>query len=309
MVARAKSINLLLYDGTLQGVVSIEDTSWNLGEMYVAPRDSVEDILSTDACSKYGVYLLLSNENVYIGQSSDLSRRLTEHINGKDWWESVVILTTKDDSLTHSDIDYLESALIEKAISSDALDCENANKGNPRKVDKYKKVFLDQYLEEALFLMQFIGITVFSDNRGRSLSDRPSSQALTIDTMDTRMRLRFGTRAKGHAIRFLAEQGMKLGPNVSYATLQSERDEFWLNPKTDCLLQDWDILLNDNLKERLIVLRVPANDISMRSESEIGLIARSDKPDLVDLHIARNELLDRTSGVRFSQYLICEIPY
>lgn len=35
---------------------------------------------------------------------------------GKDWWESVVILTTTDDSLTRTDIDYLESVLIEKAF-------------------------------------------------------------------------------------------------------------------------------------------------------------------------------------------------
>ncbi len=54
---------------------------------------------------------------------------------GKDWWESAVILTTKDDSLTHSDIDYLENVLIEKAFALEKLDCDNKKKGNPPKVD------------------------------------------------------------------------------------------------------------------------------------------------------------------------------
>ena len=76
MNAQAKTINLLLYDGSLNGVISIEDSNWNSGELYSAPRESVADLLKTDACNKYGVYLLLSSDMVYVGQSSDLARRL-----------------------------------------------------------------------------------------------------------------------------------------------------------------------------------------------------------------------------------------
>ena len=104
--AKAKTINLLLYEGNLGGVISIEDSSWNSGELYSAPRDSVDELLDTDACKKYGVYLLISQEMVYVGQASDLARRIGQHKVGKDWWESVVILTTKDDSLNHSDIPF-----------------------------------------------------------------------------------------------------------------------------------------------------------------------------------------------------------
>ena len=75
--SKAKTINLLLYNGNLGGVISIEDSSWNSGEFYSAPRASVQDLLDTDACNKYGVYLLLSNDMVCVGQSSDLAKRLT----------------------------------------------------------------------------------------------------------------------------------------------------------------------------------------------------------------------------------------
>lgn len=51
--AKAKTINLLLYEGDLEGVISIEDSSWNSGELYSAPRDSVSELLETDACKKY----------------------------------------------------------------------------------------------------------------------------------------------------------------------------------------------------------------------------------------------------------------
>jgi len=36
-MARAKTINLLLNDGSLNGVISMEDSSWNKGELYSAP--------------------------------------------------------------------------------------------------------------------------------------------------------------------------------------------------------------------------------------------------------------------------------
>ena len=163
MGAKAKIINMLLYDGTLSGVIRIENSSWNAGELFSSPRGSVSDLLKTGACNKYGVYLLISSDMVYVGQSSDLAKRLSQHITGKDWWERAVIITTKDDSLTHSDIDYLENVLIEKAFAIKKLDCDNKKNGNPPKVDVFRKVFLGQYLEEALFLMQLIGVTVFSE--------------------------------------------------------------------------------------------------------------------------------------------------
>ncbi len=176
MSAQAKIINMLLYDGSLEGVIRIEDSNWNAGELFSSPRESVADLLKTGACNKYGVYLLLSADMVYVGQSSDLAKRLTQHMSGKDWWESAVIITTKDDSLNRSDIDYLENVLIEKAFALKKLDSDNKKSGNPPKVDVFRKVFLGQYLDEALFLMQLIGIKVFADPK--STKKKKSKQAV-----------------------------------------------------------------------------------------------------------------------------------
>lgn len=183
MGAQAKIINMLLYDGTLNGVLRIEDSSWNAGELFSAPRDSMPELLKTGACNKYGVYLLLSPNMVYVGQSSDLSKRMTQHLNGKDWWDSAVIITTKDDSLNHSDIDYLENVLIDRALALKKLDCDNKKSGNPAKVDVFRKVFLGQYLDEALFLMQLIGIKVFAEEKpARKKRNKPVVVKPAIET-------------------------------------------------------------------------------------------------------------------------------
>lgn len=309
MDARAKTINLLLYDGTLQGVISIEDSSWNSGELYSAPRDSVQNLFATDACSKYGVYLLLSNSKVYVGQSSDLAKRLSQHIIGKDWWESAVILTTKDDSLNHADIDYLENVLIDKAFAVDKLDCDNKKKGNPPKVDKFRKVFLGQYLEEALFLMELIGITVFNGEKQKSGAKTSHGGGLKIDTMDTRMQLSLGKRVKGEAVKYLKDKGVDLGKHISYSVLQSNGIEFWINPRTKMLSKDWHIILNDNLSHELIVLSIPEKKVALKDDGENGLVTRADKPELIDLLIARDTLVDKRSGFDFSAFLLCKVPY
>lgn len=302
--AKAKTINLLLYEGDLGGVISIEDSSWNAGELYSAPRESVSDLLSTDACNKFGVYLLLSQDMVYVGQSSDLAKRITQHTVGKDWWTSVVILTTKDDSLNRSDIDYLEYNLIEKAQKIDRLDCDNKKRGNAPKVDKFRKVVLQQYLDEALFLMQLIGINVFSDKKSSS----KSPQAL-IDTMDVKAKLTLGRRVKREAIDYAISQGATIGKKNTYAVRQEKRDEFWANPKKELIETDWDLILNNNTEQELIIMHVPAKSVSLFDGNNKGLRLRTKPDDLIDLNLNVDTFIDRLSGIDFSQYVVKRIKY
>ena len=300
--AQAKTINLLLYEGNLDGVISIEDSSWNSGELYSAPRESVSDLIESDACKKYGVYLLLSQTMVYVGQSSDLAKRITQHLVGKDWWESVVILTTKDDSLNHSDIDYLESVLIEKAQKINRLDCDNKNKGNNPKVDKFRKVYLGQYLDEALFLMQLIGISVFAEN-GKF------NKGTLIPTLDTKTKLAIGKRAKNDAIEYLTAKGIELGKKPSYGVKQPEKDEYWLNPQTYLLEKEWFVILNNNATMELTILKIPANSLCLKTDNTKGLLVRLDKPTLIDLNLNTATLIDRKSGVDFSGFVVNKVKY
>ncbi len=125
MITKTKTIKMLLYDGSLNGVTNISDSAWESGKMYSAPRGSIDNLVSRADCKKYGVYLLLSEQQVYVGQAIDLERRTKQHIADKSWWTQVILMTTKDDSFTASDIDYLETRLIELADKAGTLDSEN----------------------------------------------------------------------------------------------------------------------------------------------------------------------------------------
>lgn len=167
MATKTKTIKMLLYDGTLNGVMNISDSAWESGKMYSAPRESINHLVSRADCKRYGVYLLLSEQQVYVGQASDLERRTRQHLTDKDWWTQVILMTTKDDSFNASDIDYLESRLIDLAGKASKSDSDNKKRGNPQKVDEFRQAELEQYLEEALFLLELIGIKIFKKNEDR----------------------------------------------------------------------------------------------------------------------------------------------
>ena len=300
-----KTINLLLNEGSLKGVMCVEDSAWNRGQLHSAPRDSVDVLISSEICDKYGVYLLLSDDMVYIGQSSDLSSRIKNHIIGKSWWERVVILTTADNSLNRSDIDFLEASLIDKALKIGRLDCDNKNKGNKQKVTRFREVELDQYLDEALFLLELIGINVFCEIKK---AKKPRSmEPNTSVTNGTQSQIEI--REKREAIQFLAARGINVGKNTNYAKRQPNKPEFWLNPKTYAPDKDWDLVLNDQFKNKITVIHIPGGTFRMKSDGKTGLVARHDKPDRIDLNILTDVFVDRRSKCDFSKYIMTTIEY
>ena len=301
-MAKAKTINLLLNNGSLNGIISMEDSSWNKGELYSATRESVGDLLSIEASSRYGVYLLLSEDMVYIGQASDLAKRLKRHLIGKSWWERVVILTTSDDSLNRSDIDYIEASLISKASEIGRLDCDNKNMGNKQKVTKFRAVELKQYLEEALFLLELIGVNVFcesEDNRAKSklISSVKNSSEEQIEI-----------REKKEAFQFLAEHGIMVIKNSNYAKRQENRPVFRINPHLNSNDNDWDLVLNDQIECRLVYIHIPKGSFVMKTDGKQGLVMRH-KPDRIDLAISSETFVDQRSNCDFSPYIIKKIKY
>ena len=305
-MAKAKTINLLLNDGTLKGVISMEDSSWNKGELYSAPRESVDDLISTDACSRYGVYLLLSEDMVYVGQASDLSKRIKQHIIGKSWWERVVILTTSDDSLNRADLDYIEAFLIAKASNVGRLDCDNKNMGNKQKLSRFREVEMLQYLEEALFLLELIGINVFKETQKKSkLKNGSELISSVVNSTESQLAI----REKKEAIQFLADSGVVVGKNVNYAKRQDNKAQFWLNPKTSAPEKDWTLVLNNQVENEIIVINVPAGTFEMRSNGKRGLIPRHDRPDRIDLEICSETLVDLRSKCNFGTCSVKRIKY
>jgi len=175
--AKAKIINILLGDGTLDGLVTVEDSSWE-GILLIAPREKIAELFLQEETKYWGVYILVSTDEVYIGQASELQKRIKQHSAGFEFWQKAILITTKDDSLNKSAIDYIEFDLIEKAKMKSALHSENKKSGNMQKVNRFEKVKLDNFIENTLLLLELLGIFVFTS----STFNRKKKQGLRVTT-------------------------------------------------------------------------------------------------------------------------------
>lgn len=304
MGSRLKVMKLLLQDGTLEGLLTVEDSSWNNGTFLSCPRENINNLLAQEEVNRYGVYLLLSDSKVYVGQSTQLKQRIEQHILGKDWWQRVIVLTTKTDSLNKSDIDYLESVLIEKSIICGTLDSENKNKGNKQKVDKFRKAELDEFLDEALFILELIGVTVFS----KGTAKKQSTIIPTIKTISTE---EIEMRNKSEIISFLKSKGFSIKTNyISYAKRQDKSDYFWNNARAEETKNIWTLILNNQVEKVIYVLEIPAHSFEFSTTPESGKIClRKDKQYYMDLNINAKTLIDRKSCIDFSKFMTNKIKY
>src|SRR5690554_5255072 len=156
-----KTIEMVLYDGSLDGYTYLVMSSWNKGVLLSSHKSTLDQLLKTDEIERRGVYLLLSKNKVYVGQSRNIKQRISRHHLEKEWWDKVIVLTTVDNSFDNADIDYLEDELIKLAKLLGTLESDNKVSGIKSNPDRFKKIKLDQYLQESFLALKVVGVTLF----------------------------------------------------------------------------------------------------------------------------------------------------
>lgn len=133
---QGRSIRLFLVDGTSNGLLTAEIMNWT-GHVLTGPRSKLSQLVQRPECARTGVYFLIGPDpddplrnRVYVGESDDVAQRLKQHNRsedqgGKDFWERVCLVTSKDQNLTKAHVKYLESKLM--AIAAAAGRCIVAN--------------------------------------------------------------------------------------------------------------------------------------------------------------------------------------
>lgn len=127
-----RSIRIYLADGTPSGIRHIEIVNWS-GQAIYCPRSRFAEMSKWDETRRPGVYFLFERQSndadnrVYIGESENVIKRLSDHDRQKDFWNELVIFTSKDDFLTKSHIKYLEARLISVAQQAERYNIENSN--------------------------------------------------------------------------------------------------------------------------------------------------------------------------------------
>lgn len=161
----AKAIQLYLAEGNLNGILTIQEPAgWGAGILVSSPRQSIDQLFQRPEVNNAGIYFLLSEKRVYIGQSqSSIKSRLNQHEKNKSWWNRVIFLTKTDNSLSSTDVQYMEVEFIRLAKKANTADTDNRNHGNQNGyISEFARAANDQFINEAVLLLEVIGIKVFS---------------------------------------------------------------------------------------------------------------------------------------------------
>jgi len=129
-----KSIRIYLKEGTVTGIKLAEVVNLTI-QAFSCPRNKLLDLNKyfSNESNRPGIYFLIgiddksNNDKVYIGEAENVWERLKTHDIKKDFWNEVILFTSKDENLTKSHVKYLESRLISISNKSKRYQLENSN--------------------------------------------------------------------------------------------------------------------------------------------------------------------------------------
>jgi hypothetical protein len=159
-----KQIKLFLADGTPGGLTTAEITNWT-GHVLSARRSDLADLLKRDEAQRTGAYLLLGEEETaientrcYIGEADVVAERLRYHQRDKDFWDRVVVVTSKDANLTKAHGRYLESKLIALATSAGRVTVENSTAPGVPALPEADASDMDYFVAQLQIVLPVLGV-------------------------------------------------------------------------------------------------------------------------------------------------------
>jgi hypothetical protein len=165
----AKTIKLFLLDGMPNGRMTCELSNWT-GKAYKLPRNMIKDSSSRDELSSTGVYFLfgkpdLTSEKdvIYIGEAENIIKRLSQHLNEKDYWNEAVVLISKDDNLNKAHIKYLENRLHQIAIKVNRYKVKNSNTPTQPSISESDQAEMEEFIENIKMLVNVLGFKAFEE--------------------------------------------------------------------------------------------------------------------------------------------------
>lgn len=167
---KERTLTIFLEDGIKEGVKHLRIGSYT-GEMLFAPRASFDRVKTSfkDVLSKRGIYFLFGEGDdglprVYIGQTDCLSKRLAGHDLKKEFWDDFAVFTERH--LGRTEVSYLESAFIRKAINANSYNVENKRGENSASNDipRGTRAECERHIENIQLMLEMADRDILSDS-------------------------------------------------------------------------------------------------------------------------------------------------
>jgi len=181
-----KQITLFLVDGTPGGLTTAEITNWT-GHLISAQRSDLADMLKRDEAQRTGAYFLLGEESAvtgprcYIGEADVIADRMRIHRNDKDkdFWDRVVVITSKDANFTKAHARYLESRLIALAKRAGRVTLENKTAPPAPALPEADASDMDYFVSQLQIVLPVLGVNAIRVPVSTARSPEPVTDAVS----------------------------------------------------------------------------------------------------------------------------------
>lgn len=233
----ATTIYTYLHNDDLNGsrIVSMDDC---MCKLYDVRRDDSDflDSFKSDL-QQPALYILLDKDSrkAYVGQTGDALKRILQHTSAKPFWtEVMVFLGTNEDTLSITEVLYLEYLALEKASSVKTYDLsENSQSAKPPKMNVMQKSKTDKFFKYVQFLSKFVGCDLFEPRPSVILtttleSSMPITEPVPIkytsEDLKGRTYMSFkgeGRYCKKDMVYQIIKEFVKTYPNATFSELNS----------------------------------------------------------------------------------------
>lgn len=167
-------IRLFLVDGNPKGLRTVEISNMTIYTT-IFPRTKLKDFLNRNESQKPGCYILLG-ENIdnpdkviaYVGEGESVDARLTSHSHGekqKDFWDEAIVFTSKDDYITKTQIQYLESEIHKLINETEKAELDNTQKPKSPNLSEVDTAEMKQFLSAIRLILSSVGIDILEPKK------------------------------------------------------------------------------------------------------------------------------------------------
>lgn len=156
-----RSIKIYLADSSTSGLRHAEIVNWT-GQAIAVPRSRITELSAWNEAARPGVYFLLGKDEedspaVYVGEAESVVERLKSHITEKEFWNEVILFTSKDDNLTKAHVRYLESRLLEIAKQAERYSIQNSNSPGIPVLPRGECDAMEEFAQNIVILLGTLG--------------------------------------------------------------------------------------------------------------------------------------------------------
>lgn len=167
-------IRLFLVDENPNGLKTVEISNMTIFTT-MFPRTKLKNFLDREEAERPGCYILLGNnidnpeETVaYIGESESVKNRLRSHADGKnqkDFWDETIVFTSKDDYITKTQIQYLESEMYRLAYDAQKVNLANTQIPSTPNLSEVDNAEMEHFLNAIRLILSSVGIDVLEPKK------------------------------------------------------------------------------------------------------------------------------------------------